>query len=213
MRVISNSAISVDGRINTREGAFTQLGSPRDLQRMSELRAQVDAVLVGGATFRNWPHPSLPEPEHLAGARLPLWNVVVTRSLQVPLTPAYLGEGRVRPLFLTHAAALRPDFPAPAEGYDGPGADLPIPWILDQLRGRGVQTLLVEAGGDLLFQFLAAGALDELYVTLCPRFIGGKGVPSLLDGRGFGLSEVKGGRLREARVEGDEVFLHYEVIR
>ena len=63
MRIFSNTAISLDGRINTREGVFTTLGSDFDLRRMSELRYQADAVLVGGATFRNWPHPALPEPK------------------------------------------------------------------------------------------------------------------------------------------------------
>lgn len=211
MRTFSNTAISLDGRINTREGRFTTLGSARDLQRMSELRAQADAVLVGGATFRNWPHAALPEAAHLPtdAAAGPRWNVVVSRSLDVPLLPGFLQEPRVRPLFLTRSAAIPAGFPAEVEGYAGPGPDLPVPWMLEALARRGVRSLLVEAGGDLLFQFLAADALDELYVTLCPLVIGGKGVPSLADGSGFGLAELRRLHLLEAEVLGDESFLHY----
>jgi hypothetical protein len=57
VKVVSNTAVSLDGRINTRERRFTFFGSARDHARMSRLRAAADAVLVGGATFRNWPHP------------------------------------------------------------------------------------------------------------------------------------------------------------
>lgn len=207
MKIFSNTAISLDGRINTREGRFTLLGSPRDHARMEFLREQADAVLVGGGTFRNWPDPS-----PRAGSGPPLWNVVVTRTLQVPLRPSFLTEPRIRPLFLTLASAISPQFPADVEGYSGPGEDLPVPWIVDVLRRRGVERLLVEGGGDLIYQFLAADALDELYVTLCPLVIGGD-APSLVDGAGFPLAELRRLRLLEADVAGDEIFLRYAVRR
>lgn len=76
---------------------------------------------------------------------------------------------------------------------------------------RGVETLLVEAGGDLLFQFLAAGALDEIHVTLCPMIIGGD-TPSLADGEGFLFAHMPRLRRISTEVEGDEIFLHYSVL-
>lgn len=212
MRVISNTAISLDGRINTRERQFVQLGSAADHRRMSLLRSQADAVLVGGSTFRNWPHPSLPEAEHRQPRAAPLWNVVVSRSLQLPLTPAFLTEPGIRPLLLTLAGAVPPGCPAEVEAYAGPEGSLPVPFILAALKRRGVQTLLVEAGGDLLFQFLAADALDELSVTLCPLVIGGA-APSLADGAGFPMAELRKLQLRATEIIDSEIFLHYLVRR
>ena len=81
MKVVSNTAISLDGRINTRERRFAFFGSERDHARMSRLRAEADAVLVGGATFRNWPHPALPDAADRPRLRGRPWNVVVSRSL------------------------------------------------------------------------------------------------------------------------------------
>ena len=212
MKVFSNTAISLDGRINTREGRFTTLGTARDHARMSRLRGQADAVLVGGATFRNWPHPSLPEGDDLRGLATPYYNVIVTRSLEVPVPAELLAEPRIRPLFLTRDGAVPAGFPAEYEAYSGPGDSLPIPWILQALRRRNVQRLLVEAGGDLLFQFLEADAIDELNVTLCPLVIGGA-TPSLASGRGFDFAEMPRLELRSSEVEGDEIFLRYAVRR
>ena len=212
MKVVSNTAISLDGRINTRERRFAFFGSAADHARMSRLRAGADAVLVGGATFRNWPHASLPDEQDRGRLRGRPWNIVISRTLGVPLTPEFLGEAAIRPLFLTRAASLEGKaFAAEAEGWGGEG-DLPVAWMLEQIARRGVERLLVEAGGDLLFQFLAADAIDEMHLTLCPLVVGGP-APSLADGRGFDLADVRRMRLLSAEPEGNEVFLHYEAIR
>ena len=213
MKVVSNTAISLDGRINTRERRFAFFGSARDHARMSRLRAGADAVLVGGTTFRNWPHASLPDPQDREGLRGRPWNIVVSRTLDVPLTPEFLGEAAIRPLFLTRSTSLESkSFAAEAEGWPGEGSDLPITWMLEQIARRGVERLLVEAGGDLLFQFLAADAIDEMYLTLCPLVVGGP-APGLADGRGFDLVDLRRMHLLSAEPEGDEVFLHYEAIK
>ncbi len=211
MKVASNTAISLDGRINTRERRFTFFGSARDHARMSRLRAGADAVLVGGATFRNWPHPALPDEADRGGQGSPPWNIVVTRSLDVPLNADFLAEPLIRPLFLTRAGTVPAGLSAEVEAWSGEG-DLPVPWMLEQIAKRGVERLLIEAGGELLFQFLAADAIDEMHVTLCPLLVGGP-APSLVDGAGFDREHLRHLRLIAAEVEGEEVFLHYRNVR
>lgn len=210
MKVFSNTAVSLDGRINTRERRFAMLGSPADHARMSRLRAQADAVLVGGATFRNWPHPALPDAADRATLRTRPWTVVVSRTMQLPLTAGFVAEPAFRPLVLTRRAAVPPGFALEHEAFDGD--DLPVPWMLQVLARRGVQSLLIEAGGDLLFQFLAAGAIDEMHVTVCPLLIGGD-APSLADGAGFDRATMKRLVLLSHERIGDELFLHYAVRR
>lgn len=215
MKVVSNTAISLDGRINTRERRFAFFGSERDHARMSRLRAEADAVLVGGATFRNWPHAALPDAADRARLHGRPWNIVVSRSLDLPANADFFAEPAIRPLLLTRAGSLAGrTLPAEveAEGWPGAASDLPIAWILEQLARRGIEHLLVEAGGDLLFQFLAAEAIDEMYLTLCPLVVGGD-APSLADGPGFDLAELRRLRLVAAEPVGDEVFLHYQAIR
>jgi len=211
MKVVSNTAISLDGRINTRERRFAFFGSERDHARMSRLRADADAVLVGGATFRNWPHAALPDAADRGRLRGRPWNVVVSRSLDLPLDAAFFAEPAIRPLLLTRAASLAGrTLPAGAEadGWSGSGEDLPVAWLLEQLARRGVEHVLVEAGGDLLFQFIAADAIDEMYLTLCPLIVGGD-APSLADGAGFDFADLRRLRLVAAEPVDDEVFLHY----
>src|SRR5439155_2994050 len=125
VKVVSNTAVSLDGRINTRERRFTYFGSARDHARMSRLRAEADAVLVGGATFRNWPHAALPDVDDRPLLKARPWNVVVSRSLDVPLTPEFLAEPAIRPLFVPRAAAVTAGFSAEVEAWPGEG-DPPV---------------------------------------------------------------------------------------
>ncbi len=207
--MISNTAISLDGRIATAGYDHVAIGSPTDRRYMSVLRARADAVLVGGQTFRNWPLPLVPdelslttlrreaffdcEAPEIAGRQW--WNVVVTRS-PAPSpgdAPRFFGDARVRPLFFSGA--------------------LDIPTVLADLAARGVQTLLLECGGDLLAQFLAAGVVDELFVTVCPLVLGGKGAPSLVDGGGFAFVDAPRLELANFNVVGQEIYVRYRVCR
>ena len=49
-----------------------------------------------------------------------------------------------------------------------------------------------------------------MHLTLCPIVVGGD-APTLADGAGFDRDDVRRLRLLASEVEGDEVFLHYEV--
>lgn len=220
MTVFSNNAMALDGRIGAQDYQHLAIGTGTDLAWMSVLRARADAVLVGGQTFRQWPLPlvpdgaaidrlrasGFPDADHppLAGRRW--WNVVMSRGLALPREGRFYQDARVRPLFLTSAAG-GPDMP----GETVRAPEVTVPWIVEQLQARGVERLLIEGGGDILYQFLAADAVDDIYVTICPRLVGSRGAPSLVDGAGFGREMRL--ELRHLHRVGDELYARYGVCR
>jgi len=220
MKVLTNTAITVDGKIGSARYDHVAIGTPVDRQYMSVLRARADAVLVGGRTFRNWPLPLVPDPAALAAlaasgfpdaAHPPLegrawWNVVLTRTLDVPKTGRFYEDPRVRPLFFS---ATPGDVPK-GEVIVG---DVTIPGVLAALAARGVETLLVEGGGDMIALFLAADAVDEIYVTVCPLVLGGRAAPTVVDGEGFPFDAAPRLALAHVNRVGDELYCRYLVKR
>jgi 5-amino-6-(5-phosphoribosylamino)uracil reductase len=71
--------------------------------------------------------------------------------------------------------------------------------------------LLCEGGGDIAAQLFAARAVDEIYLTLVPRILGGAHAPTLAGGTGFGPDEIPDARLTSLERRGDELFLRYEI--
>jgi riboflavin biosynthesis pyrimidine reductase len=74
-----------------------------------------------------------------------------------------------------------------------------------------VRVLLCEGGGDLAARLFAARAVDEIYLTLVPRILGGARAPTLASGEGFDPDEIPDARLASLEQHGDELFLRYEI--
>ncbi|HEX6791004.1 MAG TPA: dihydrofolate reductase family protein [Candidatus Krumholzibacteria bacterium] len=215
--VIVNMAVSVDGRINSRRREHFSLGTEYDRRLMDELRVRADAVLIGASTVRHDGHPMRIRYADLrakrTAAKLPPHpvNVVLSRSLDLPLSPFFDGDEIHRIVFTTrHASAARVrKFSRVAEVVVVPGAHPSPAAVVKALADRGLRRLILEGGGEVHFAFAKAGMVDEWYVTLTPRLIGGKGAPSYLDGVGFLKDNHVALRLVSLRRVGNEIYLRY----
>jgi riboflavin biosynthesis pyrimidine reductase len=76
-------------------------------------------------------------------------------------------------------------------------------------RERGCKLVVCEGGGVLSAGLFAARAIDELYVTVVPRILGGALAPTLVEGRGFEPDDIPDGRILSVERVGDELFLGY----
>jgi riboflavin biosynthesis pyrimidine reductase/pyrimidine deaminase RibD-like protein len=181
--VLASCAVSLDGFLDDASPRRLVLSGPDDLERVDAERAGVDAILVGAGTVRaDDPRLLVRSPERRAertARRQPCspLRVVLTRT---PLDPA----ARV----LTEPGAETVTVSGP------PGA------VLDELAGRGVVRLMVEGGAEVLREFLAAGAVDELQLVVAPRLVG--------DGPRF-TGAPGPAHLVETRTLGEDVLLRY----
>ena len=216
--VIVNMAVSVDGRINTRKRERFALGSEHDRRLMDELRERSDAVIIGAGTVRHDGHPMLLRyPDLVAkrtrrGASPHPVNVVLSSDLDLPLRPFFVGDTIRRIVFTTRrasAARLR-RFEKVADVIVLAGKEPSPARVVNELRRRGVTKLILEGGGEVHFAFAKAGLVDEWYITVTPRLIGGRNAPSFLDGEGFLKSDHIELKLVSEKRVGDELFLRYK---
>jgi 2,5-diamino-6-(ribosylamino)-4(3H)-pyrimidinone 5'-phosphate reductase len=81
---------------------------------------------------------------------------------------------------------------------------------LPALADRGVGSLMVEGGGEIIHSFFAAGLVDELSVYVGSLILGGRDAPTLADGDGF-VESFPELSLDDVRRIDDGVLLEYGV--
>ncbi|MGZ6644168.1 MAG: dihydrofolate reductase family protein [Solirubrobacteraceae bacterium] len=210
-RVVAAMIASADGRAAI-GGRSVALGAPADRALLRELRTAVDAVLVGTPTLAAERYGNLLDDDqraHRVASGMEPEPIVATvsRRLDVPTGIPLLSEPTARVQIYTEAPGDVPGGGAwVAVHRFEPGA-LTIPALLCHLQSeRGVSTILCEGGPTLLRQMVAAGAVDDLLLTVSPVLAAGA-APGPLEGPA--LDPPAGLRLRDVRRSGDHLFLHY----
>lgn len=192
--VAASFAQSIDGKIATNQQPRLRLGSSFDLSTLKHRRQSFDGILVGGRTFTAWPIPY--------DSGLPIHNLVLSRhdlSAQIQ-DPKSWEDLQVSLHMLTPKA----QYPSEVHWHDGSNG---IQSVLSSCQLLGIDRLLIEGGGGILSAFLKESIIHELFVTLCPRLVGGQNSPSSCDGTAF-QPPVDYQLMSVDRV-GDELFLHY----
>ena len=82
---------------------------------------------------------------------------------------------------------------------------------LAALADRGVERLMVEGGGEVIYSCFAAGLVDELHVYVGSMVIGGRDAPTLADGEGFTEAFPRLDLVDTERLD-DGIVLSYEVL-
>lgn len=211
MFIFSNLATSLDGKIATAKRSFFPLGTPEDHKQMQVLRTRCDALLVGASTFRCYKNPST-----VAGASKQPINMILSSTLSgfSPKWKFFQATNIQRILFVgpkTPASRIK-KFSKTCEVIvlKNPTKKLPIPiQIIRFLEKRGLNRLLVEGGGEVMWDFVRLNLIDEFHVTLTPKIVGGNQSPTLVDGVGFLEKDVLSLKLKQCRIAGDELYLTY----
>jgi riboflavin-specific deaminase-like protein len=206
-RVVVNMAPSLDGKISPvkRGGAFVMSRHETDPNRMRELRASADAVVIGGGNLR------ADDPD-LAPSAL---RVVVSRSGErIPPSARMFDRALGGEAVVAHAAIMTPELRARlgerATLVELGADDVDPTRLLDWLgRERGCRTVVCEGGGGLNASLFAARAVDELRLTIVPRVLGGAGAPGVVSGPGFDPDALPDARLVRVERVGDELFVVY----
>jgi len=205
--VIANFVSTLDGvvsyAIKGESGGSTISGSdPADRFIMGLLRASADAVILGAGTLHNVGVKSLWTPEYTypdAGHSYAEYRVSALHKPEYPLLVIVSGSGRLeleRAIFQTPAmrtvvittSAGRDELTrrgaatlgsVEIHALDSSSGSIAPRAILQLLQSQfGVKTLLHEGGPALFGQFLAAEAVDELFLTLSPQIAGRGGDPT-----------------------------------
>ncbi|HNE04226.1 MAG TPA: dihydrofolate reductase family protein [Anaerolineales bacterium] len=189
-----NVAMTADGKIDTFERKGAAISSKQDKQRVDELRAMADAILVGGKTLLEEQPKLTVKSEALREERIrqgrspnPIKvGVATVADIQKDSDFLKAGDARVV-IFTTSQTSISQIENLRALGVnvfvdDAPRVDLHKMMIT--LKKLGVDHLMVEGGGTMNFELMRLGLVDEVLIYVAPMIFGGANSPTLADGLG-----------------------------
>lgn len=193
--VFINVAMTADGKIDTFQRRGAAISSQRDKERVDQLRAESDAIMVGGRTLLDEDPKLTVKSEALRLERIarglppnPLKVGIITKAeLQPHANFLHAGPARVV-IFTTHQtskeqlAFLRLQA---ADVYTDDHAQVNLKNALSILKELGINRLMVEGGATLNFGLLQLGLVDEVTAYIAPLIFGGASAPTMVAGSGL----------------------------
>ena len=207
--VIVSGAMSIDGKIATRTGK-SNLSSRQDLTRVHKLRATVDAILVGKNTI-NTDDPLLTV--RLTKGKNPI-RVIMDPRGKISKNSKVVKTARKIPTILV----ISENAPIKVDKFLEMGIEvircgknkIDLKRLLQILKKKGINRILVEGGGITNWYFFKEKLVDELMITVTPHILGGNNAISLVGGMGFDkIFSSNSLKLNGIRRMKNEVILHY----
>jgi 5-amino-6-(5-phosphoribosylamino)uracil reductase len=209
-------AMSADGKLADHTRSAGRFGSKQDQDHLEARVAEADAVLFGAGTLRAYgttmsvQDPQLQADRADRGQSAQPIQIVCSASGDLDPDCHYFSQPIPRWLLTTNAGTK--DWGAPQ--FDrvwavGEAIDWPI--VMAGLTEVGIGKLALLGGGKIVGSCLEAGAIDELWLTICPLMLGGATAPTPVQTAGW--LEAAAPRLALISVTpiADEIFLHYRM--
>lgn len=184
--VLLKAGMTLDGKLATVTGESKWITSEAARQKSLELREEYDAILAGGGTV------AIDNP-HLT--RRLGWN-----TARAGWTRIILDRGRIVP----------PDAHVLTDGgttiHIVDDADLDA--LLADLYERGIHSVIVEGGSQVLSEFIRRGLWQKMIIFVAPMIVGGSAAPSIFSGEGVAkLTDAYRFRFDRVEAVGGDVMI------
>jgi diaminohydroxyphosphoribosylaminopyrimidine deaminase / 5-amino-6-(5-phosphoribosylamino)uracil reductase len=177
-------AMSLDGRISLQSSVSTAISGSKSAVRVQNLRHEHDAILIGGNTALV-DNPSLTDRSGKPRRRK-LVRVILDNRLQISLESNLVVTAKETPTLVISNS----DDEAKINQLIESGVDVArvnardLNAVLEELRKRDLQSVLVEGGAEIAGAFVDAKFVDKLTFIVTPIVIGGHNAPSAVGGNG-----------------------------
>jgi diaminohydroxyphosphoribosylaminopyrimidine deaminase/5-amino-6-(5-phosphoribosylamino)uracil reductase len=184
--VLVKAGMTLDGKLATITGQSQWITSEESREKSLALREEYDAILVGGGTVRA-DNPRLTRRLEWNTSAAGWTRVILDRHHIVPDSSTVLTDGGTT-IHITN--------------------DVDLDELLIGLYSRGIQSLIVEGGSNVLSEFIRRGLWQKMILFVAPMFVGGANAPSIFSGEGIAtLTDAHRFRFDRVEVFGNDVMI------
>jgi 3,4-dihydroxy 2-butanone 4-phosphate synthase/GTP cyclohydrolase II len=169
----------VDGSIATRNRQPIGLSGPKSMLLTHQIRACSDAILIGiGTILADDPRLNV----RLVDGKNPQ-PIILDTHLRTPVNAKLVKRPDTRPWLINAAGPDNKRFQAlcgagttPIDCNTSADGKIDLQSLMQILSVRGINSVMVEGGAQVITSFVNARLVDQFVVTISPRFIGGLSV-------------------------------------
>lgn len=212
--VVMKYAMTVDGKIATRTGASQWITGEKAREQVHRLRHQYMGIMAGiGTVLADDPLLNV----RLEGKKSPV-RIICDSRLRLPPDSQICRTAKQYPTIVAHAAGSR-EAAARLEQLGIQVVAIPdeagrvdLKRLMRFLGKQGLDSILLEGGGELNESALQAGIVQEAKVFVAPKIFGGGEAKTPVTGRGVALSgEARMLSLEAMSQVGEDLLLEYRV--
>ncbi|MDD5529678.1 MAG: bifunctional diaminohydroxyphosphoribosylaminopyrimidine deaminase/5-amino-6-(5-phosphoribosylamino)uracil reductase RibD [bacterium] len=160
--VIMKAAITLDGKIAGDTKTKEWISNPKTRAFVHQLRARVDAILVGSTTV-NYDNPELTV--RLVKGKNPK-KIILSSNLSIPRNAKILGDNCI--IATTNKNKSIPG----TEIWRFSGNKVDLLTLLQKSAENNIQSILIEGGQEVFTQALSGKIVDKVYFIIAPKLIG-----------------------------------------
>ena len=222
--VILNAAMTLDGKIATKTGS-SEISGPEDLERVHEIRKEVDGIMVGiGTVLADDPRLTV----HKINARKednPV-RVVVDNKARTPLDFRILNDDAETIIAVSNicdennpdcdedAVKRAKELSKRVNVFYSSKESVDLAEFMEHLYSEGIETLMLEGGSTLNFSMIRENLIDEVKICIAPMIVGGKDSKTFFDGEGFDyMKEAIPLKLEKYYPLGKDFVMEYKVLK
>lgn len=169
MMVVGQLGQTMDGRIATVTGQSKYINGRPGLTHLHQLRALLDAVVVGvGTVLADDPLLNV----RLVAGKHPARVVIDPRGKLTPHARIWGRDGARRLWIVTEGVEVQAPEGVEVIALPANNGRIETKDILLSLHHAGLNRILIEGGADTVSRFLQAGCLDRLHLIVAPILMG-----------------------------------------
>lgn len=189
--VILKTAMTLDGKIATVTGASRWISGEESREFAHKIRNKVMGIMVGiGTVIKDDP---------LLTTRLKEENckspkaVIIDSKLRIPLESKILGTLNEREIIIACTEAFNNEKKAALEEKGvkiivtskDENDKVDLKYLIKELGKLGIDSVLLEGGGELNFSALNSGIVDKVICFIAPKILGGQSAKTPIEGKGI----------------------------
>lgn len=179
-------AMTLDGKIATQIGASKWITGEEARAHVHQMRHRYSGIMVGiGTVLADNPLLTC----RMDGGKNPL-RIICDSSLRTPLSSQIVQTAKEVPTLLatccTNTEKHRPYRHAGCQILTVTGnPHVDLRKLMGQLGGMGIDSILLEGGGNLNWSALQSGIVNKVQAYIAPKLFGGADAKSPIEGDGF----------------------------